>query len=116
KDTKIFPQQLINEQPNLQFNYRLIMLLDKEHEPNLDERINKAFRYYGSETAQPDEALFEEYVRGGVEILYEKLISNIGSEGDYLKNLYNFMEEFDERYNQAISADSILDLCKLARS
>ena len=25
------------------------------------------------------------------------------------------MEEFDERYNQAISTDSILDLCRLAR-
>lgn len=116
RDTKIFPEQLINEQQNLQFTYRLIMLLDKEHEPDLDERINKAFRYYGSDKAQPDEALYEEYVRGGVDVLYDKLIASANSEADYLKNLYDFMEEFDERYNQNVSADSILDLCRLARS
>ena len=116
RDTKIFPQQLMNEKHNLQFTYRLIMLLDKEHEPDFDERLNKAFRYYGSEKAQPDEALFEQYVRGGVDVLYEKLITSVNSEDDYLKNLYDFMEEFDERYNQTVGADSILDLCRLARS
>lgn len=114
--TKIFPDILMKEQPNLKFNYRLIVLLDKENEPNFDERINKAFRYYGSEQAKGDELLFEQYVRGGVDVLYEKLIETANSSDDYLKNLYDFLEEFDERYNQAISTDSILDLCRLARS
>jgi len=114
--TKIFPDILIREQPNLKFNYRLIMLLDKENEPNFDERMNKAFRYYSSEKAQCDEQLYEQYVRGGVDVLYEKLIETASTSDDYLKNLYDFLEEFDERYNQAISTDSILDLCRLARS
>lgn len=116
RDTKIFSQQLMNERANLQFSFRLILLLDREHEPNFDERINKAFRYYGSEKAQPDETLFEQYVRGGVDVLYEKLIASANTEEDYLKNLYDFMEEFDERYNQTVDADSILNLCRLARS
>jgi len=114
--TKIFPEQLSNERNNMLFTYRLIMLLDKEYEPDFNERVNKAFRYYGSEKAVTDEERYEEYVRGGVDILSEKLLDNIGSEEDYLKNLYDFMEEFDERYNQAVSIDSILDLCRLARS
>lgn len=114
--TKIFPDILMREQPNLKFNYRLIMLIDKENEPNFDERVNKAFRYYGSEKAKNDEKLYEQYVRGGVDVLYEKLIETARSRNDYLKNLYDFMEEFDERYNQAVSTDSILDLCRLARS
>jgi hypothetical protein len=116
ESTKIFPEQLMNERNNLLFTYRLIILLDKEHEPDFEGRINNAFRYYGSEKAASDEELYEAYVRGGVDVLYEKLLGSIASEEDYLKNLYDFLEEFDERYNQAVTTDSILDLCRLARS
>ena len=56
------------------FIYRLIMLLDKEHEADFNERINKAFRYYDSEKAVVDEELFESYVRGGVDVLYENCL------------------------------------------
>ncbi len=114
--TKIFPDILMHEQPNLMFNYRLIMLLDKENEPNLEKRMNKAFRYYGREEAQPDEQLYDKYVRGGIEILYEKLIETVANSEDYLKNLYDFLEEFEERYNRAVNIDSILDLCRFTRS
>ena len=116
ESTKIFPEQLINESHNLLFTYRLILLLDKKHEPVFEERINKAFRDYGSDKAASDEDHYETYVRGGVDVLYEKLLGSIASEEDYLKNLYDFLEEFDELYNQAITTDSILDLCRLARS
>lgn len=115
ENTKIFPEQLLKEQLNLHFIYRLIMLLDREYEPDFDERVNKAFRYFGSEKARADEELFEQYVRGGVDVLYEKLIVPSNSEDDFLRNLYDFMEEFDERYKQNVNADNIKDLCRLAR-
>jgi len=114
--TDIFPDILIREKNDLMFNYRLIILLDKDYEPDFDERFNKAFRYYGSPKAQPDEERYDSYVRGGVDILYEKIMGGAKNPDDYLKNLYDFMEEFDERYNSSVSTDSILDLCKLARS
>ena len=114
--TKIFPQQLLNEQTNLKYNYQLIMLLDKKNEPSFDERLNKAFRYYGSDQANEDENLFEQYVLGGINVLYEKLIENATVSEDYIKNLYDFMDDFNERYNEAVSTDSIMELCKLARS
>ncbi len=113
--TKIFPDKLMKEQQNLRFNYRLIMLLDAKNESDFNERINKAFRYYGTEKAIGDEELYESYVRGGVEVLFEKLIQPVNAAEDYLKNLYDFLEEFDERYNQAVNTDSIRDLCQLAR-
>ena len=69
---------------------------------------------YEKEEAKPDEELFEQYVRGGVDILYEKLIESATIPEDYIKNLYDFMEEFDDRYN--VSAEGISDLCNLARS
>lgn len=116
ESTKIFPEQLLNERNTLLFVYRLIVLLDKDHEPGLDERIDKAFRYYYTERAIPDEERFEQYVRGGVEVLHEKLLTDIRSQDDYLQNLCDFLEEFDQRYNQAIPIDSILSLCNLARA
>lgn len=41
-------------------------------------------------------------------------MQNASMPDDYIKNLYEFMKEFDSRYNQ--SSDEIIDLCKLARS
>jgi ferredoxin len=70
--------------------------------------------HISSAKCKPDEELYEDYVRGGVDVLYEKLIESANSEEDYLKNLYDFMEDFDERYGQ--TASGVLDLVKLARS
>lgn len=115
EETKIFPQQISNEQTALWFSYRLIMLLDKKHESDFDGRVNRAFRNYCNVKPQDPEALlYESYVRGGVDVLYEKLIETANTEEDYLKNLYDFMEEFEERYGQSTS--EIVDLCRLAKS
>ena len=112
-DTSIFPEQISNYKDVFQFNYQLIMLLDDNHESNFDVRVDKAFRFYGTEKAAPDEELYESYVRGGVDVLYEKLIEPSTSADDYIKNLYEFMEDFESRHGQ--NADEIYDLCRIAR-
>lgn len=114
KTANVLFDAMSKELNTLWFNYRLIMLLDKKNEPDLEKRIDKAFRFYGKEQAVPDEERYESFVRGGVDILFEKLIEPSNSEEDYLKNLYDFMEEFEERYGQ--NSDEIIDLCRLARS
>jgi hypothetical protein len=113
-DISIFAEQMSTWKEVFQFNYNLIMLLDAEHEADFDARVDKAFRHYGTEKALPDEALYESYVRGGIDVLYEKLIEPATSPDDYTKNLYEFMEEFENRYGQ--SAEEVLDLCRIARS
>lgn len=115
KPTKIFPEQLIGSGDDLAFNYRLIMLLDQKNADKIDERVDKAFRLFKSEQAREDEKLYEQYVLGGVDVLYEKLIESASNSEDYLKNLYDFMEEMNNRYNQTIDADQISELCKLAK-
>ena len=115
-DTKIFAGQFNNIRDDLMFNYRLIMLLDKKQEPDFEKRIDKAFRYYGSEKAKDDELRYEAFVRGGVDKIYEKIMEGAQGPEDYLRNLYNFMEEIEERYNRMISTDSIFDLCQLAKA
>ena len=107
--TKIFGDILINNTDDLMFNYRLIMLLDKNNEPSSEKRIEKAFRGNKDES---DEALYESYVRGGVEVLYEKLMYGVTSPDDYVNRLYDFLEEFDERYNQNIDMDQTLEFCR----
>ncbi len=111
--TKIFGDILIRNIDDLMFNYRLIMLLDKRHEPDPEKRIEKAFR--GNEDSD-DEALYDSYVLGGVEVLYEKLMENVNSPDEYMNKLYDFLEEFDERYNQEVDMDQVLELCRKAKA
>jgi len=94
---------------DLIFNYRLITLLDKEYEPDTGKRLDKAFRYIGTPQAELDEKRFEEYMRGGIDVLYEKLVA---PGHDYEKNLILFLEEFDERYLSPQDAE--VDLVKIA--
>ena len=101
--------RVIYSQEELMFNFRLIMLLDAGYELDKDIRINKAFRHMGEDPA--DEERFDSYVRGGVDVLYEKLIEGAENPNDYVTRLYEFLEEFDERFNSSVSSDDILSLC-----
>lgn len=109
KPTKIFGDILMKNADQLMFNFRLIMLLDKKYEPNSEKRIEKAFK--GNNSAE-DELRYEQYVRGGVDVLYEKLMEGVNNTNDYVIRLYDFLEEFDERYNQTIDIDTMLSLCQ----
>jgi len=111
--TKIFLGQLTSVERELWFIYRLIVLLDRNHEPDFNQRVEKAFRQYGSKDAKAEEQLYESYVRGGVDVLYEKLMTTIKTADDYLENLYAFLEEFEELYGQ--NEEEIFDLVKLAK-
>lgn len=105
----VMGDRVLYSQLELMFNFRLIMLLDANHEPNVKKRIDKAFRHMGEDPA--DMELFDSYVRGGIDVLYEKLIENATSPDEYINNLYEFVNEFEERFNQDIDAADILSLC-----
>ena len=105
----VMGDRVIYSQEELLFNYRLIMLLDSGYEPDKDKRIDKAFRHMGEDPA--DEERFDAYVRGGVDVLYEKLIEGASEPNDYVTRLYEFLEEFDERFNASVNSDDILSLC-----
>ncbi len=105
----VMGDRVIYSQEELLFNFRLIMLLDKDYEPDEEKRINKAFRHMGEDPA--DEERFDSYVRGGVDVLYEKLIEGADSADDYINRLYDFVEEFQERFNEQASSEELLKLC-----
>lgn len=105
----VMGDRVIYSQEELLFNFRLIMLLDEEYEPDMEKRINKAFRHMGEDPK--DEERFDSYVRGGVDVLYEKLIEGATSPEEYIDRLYEFVEEFEERFNSEIMSEDILVLC-----
>ena len=105
----VMGDRVIYSQEELMFNFRLIMLLDKQYEPDEDKRIDKAFRHMGEDPK--DEERFDSYVRGGVDVLYEKLIEGASEPDDYINKLFEFVEEFQDRFNSEISSDDIVQLC-----
>lgn len=108
-NTKVFADIQMKNIDDLKFNYRLIMLLDTNNEPNAEIRIEKAFR--GIEN-KDDEALYDKYVLGGVEVLHEKIFSEANTTEDIINKLYDFLEEFNDRYNDDIDMDRVLELAR----
>ena len=83
EESKIFTEQVVRESKYLKINFQLIILLDKEYENDIE--------------------LFESYVRGGIEILYEKCISDSTQKDDFMDNIINFLEELKIKYPKEYS-------------
>ena len=107
----VMGDMVIATQPELIFNFRLIILLDKDYEPDVKKRIDKAFRYMGKDPN--DEELFNSYVRGGVDVLYEKLIMNSNEPYDYISHLLEFIGDFNEKFNKDIANSKVLSLLQI---
>ena len=88
---------------------RLILLLDEGYEPNNDKRFDKAFRYFGENA--DDIKRFEEFMRGGIEVLYEKIIGNSTDPFEIADNLITFVYEFQSLFNEKVGDNEILSLC-----
>lgn len=106
----VMGDRVIYSSEELLFNYRLIMLLDEEYEPDVNKRIDKAFRAMGDDPK--DMERFDEYVRGGVDVLYEKLVDGEPSVDAFADRLYEFVIEFQNRFNDSVSEEDILSLCQ----
>ncbi len=101
--TKIFRDKMMDEMDQLMFNYRLVMMILNKDRRSLDERIEIAFKMDSkdSERAQYD-ALYDDYVRGGVEVLVEHVFTAGKTSDECIMNLYELLAEFNERYYSVI--------------
>lgn len=106
---KIAGTQMIGNAEEMKYIMRLILLLDDNHEPLLDKRIEKVFKFFGEE--ESDFILFEEYARGGIEILYEKILGNSTDPFDIADNLMTFISDFEDMFNRQIKENDIIRLC-----
>lgn len=55
-----------------------------------------------------DEERFDSYVRGGVDVLYERLMEGDTDPGDYVNRLYDFLDDVNEKFNSKIDRVEIL--------
>lgn len=93
----IFEGALSTHYDRLQFTYQLLMILDKASEPDLDERLRRAFQA-NDEVSKVGFELYNEYARGGIEVLYENLVENAATPEDLLINLVDFVDDFNSRF------------------
>ena len=95
---KINFQQLNSNKDILTFNYELIMLLHDKSKVDLEERINRAFRYAdGTPEKEECEKIYEKYILGGISVLKEKILDNATTIEDYMSNMYSFISECNDR-------------------
>lgn len=94
KTYRIMQSQFSNHYYQLVYIYKLVMLNEKDLLLESIDKINNAFRYYDDPNNMNK---FEEYVLGGVEILYDKLfVSTNSSYDDFLTSLNSLIGEFKD--------------------
>lgn len=104
-------EQVNNEMSSFVFTYRLILLLDNKEELDLDSRINRAFKDDSLDNQENHIAnfkVFNSYVLGGIELLYEKILEEGSIDRDFIKNAYQFMKE-EELTHSSVSPDDLLN-------
>ncbi len=113
---RIYADAFAKERDNCIFLYRMVMLLDKTVELTPEERINRAFRYdvqpEKEEEFQRNLELFHDYVRGGIEAMYEQFTDGCQTQDDYLSKIYEVMTTFKKELEGVSYADEIAKLIK----
>ena len=88
---KLFADVVTREQDNLTNIFRIAMIIDNSGNLTPDEKINRAFKV-------PDTIeymkLFNSYVRGGLEWLYEQFTFGTTTRDEYLAKIYEIVDNF----------------------
>ena len=101
----ILAEQIIKEKNNLEFVFKLVMLNDNTKGYNADEKINWIFRENG------DFELFMQYVRGGLEYLYEYFTDGASTKDDYYEKIITLLDDINLEYKGNYE-DALSDLIK----
>lgn len=113
---QIYAAAFNTERANCVFLYRMVMLLDTTTELTTEERINRAFR----DDSNPEKAeefkknmeLFHDYVRGGIEYMYEQLTDGCTARSDYLDRTYEVVTTFKKELEGISYEDELAKLIK----
>jgi hypothetical protein len=107
----ILSSQFTSRQDKLESVYRLIMLSEKSTDLSADDRIERAFK--DDETPEKVIAhmeLFHQYMRGGIEWLYEFFTDGASSQDDYLEKINELVKQFadDFELTESVSLESLM--------
>jgi hypothetical protein len=110
---KIFSEVFVKEKSKCEFIYRIIMLSHRIPELNVRQRADKAFREDGDPSALNENVkVFNAYVRGCIEYLYEQFTDNCNTKDDVLNKVHLFVERFRSDLESRLD-DEILSIFNL---
>lgn len=113
---RVYADAFANERDNCVFLYRMVMLLDKSIELTPEERVDRAFRYDAlpekTEEFKQNMELFNDYVRGGIEVMYEQFTDGCQTQDDYLSKTYEVMTTFKNELEGISYGDELAKLIK----
>lgn len=110
---KIAGAQIVTISAELEYIYELIMINHRKKIDDIETRIDRAFRYTKNEELKKEgEEIFNSYVLGGVEVLYEKIFKEDTDTDQILVNLYDFIEEFNDKYGEEIEGIDIDEIMR----
>lgn len=95
---RIYADAFATERENCIFLYRLTMLLDRTVSVTPVERVDRAFRDDADENLvekfYQHMKLFNSYILGGIEVLYEKYSDSLMTMDDCITCAYELMKDF----------------------
>ena len=101
-DISIFADQITHRQEQLDIVYRLVMLSERSKDLSSDECIERAFKNDEiPEKVSANLDLFHQYMRGGVEWLYEQITHNATTPEDYLEKVKDIVNLYAEDFELA---------------
>lgn len=113
---RVYADAFATERDNCVFLYRMVMLLDKSTELTPEERLDRAFRYdvlpEKVENLKQNMELFHDYVRGGIEVMYEQFTDGCQTKDDYLSKTYEVMTTFKKELEGVSYVDELSKLIK----
>ena len=90
-------QQIMNYESDLEYVYRMVMLLDDKDNISEEQRLNRAFRFDNDKTKfQENMKIFDKYVLGGIEVIYEQFSNDLGDREQLLFDLLEFLDFNEE--------------------
>lgn len=98
KDTAgMLAEVQIKHSAKLKYIYRLIILSDDSLGLSDEEKINMAFREDNNEeSVKKGMNLYTSYFFGGLEILYNEFVKGCITDDDYVRKMYEYINEFKE--------------------
>lgn len=95
----ILASQIISRQADLDFAFRLVMLADNSSDLSNDQKIDRAFRQdEHPEKLAKNLELFHQYMRGGIEWLYEHFTDGATTKEDYLEKVYEVVNDYKDDF------------------
>lgn len=88
---KIFTETVNREQLNLVSIYRTVLLVDNSRGLTADEKIEQAFK---TPDTPENMKIFNAYLRGGIEWLYEQITTGAVTRDEYLAKIYEIVCNF----------------------